>query len=101
MTLHIGHKGSHHYLARVFDGRELVGEPTDHARIDEAIAFYGEHGAQRFPGVSAFAIWYDGWNVGEVALDQMRAMRLISRIVWLCFQRFFADRSGSVSLDSK
>ena len=73
LTLHIGHKGSRHYMARVFDGRELVGEPTDHARIDETIAFYGEHGAQRFPGVSAFAIWYEGWNVGEVALDQMRA----------------------------
>lgn len=85
LTLHIGHKGSHHYLARVFDGRELVGEPTDHARIDEAITFYGEHRAQRFPGVSAFAIWYDGWNVGEVALDQMRAYApdLANRLVVL------------------
>lgn len=73
LTLHIRHEGSHHYVARVFDGRELVGESTDHTRIEEAIASYGEHGSQRFPGVTAFAIWYDGWNVGEVPLDQMRA----------------------------
>jgi hypothetical protein len=85
LTLHIGHKGSHHYLARVFDGRELVGEPTDHTRIDEAITSYGEHGGQRFPGVSAFEIWYDGWSIGEVPLEQMRtdAPDLASRLVVL------------------
>ena len=84
LTLHIRHEGAH-YLARVFNGRELVGEPTDHARIDEAVMFYGEYGAQRFPGVTAFAVWYGGWNVGQVPLDQMRtdAPELANRLVVL------------------
>jgi hypothetical protein len=85
LTLHIRHEVSHHFLARVFDGRELVGLPTDHTRIDEAIASYGELGAQRFLGVTAFAIWYDGWSVGEVPLGQMRtdAANLANRLVVL------------------
>lgn len=49
LTPRIRHQGSHPYLSRVFDGRELVGEPTHHTRIDEAIASSEERGAQRFP----------------------------------------------------
>lgn len=73
LLLHIGHDGSHRYLARVFDGKVLVGKPTVHDRIDEAIAAYGATATQSFPGVDSFSIWYGGWSIGRVARELMDA----------------------------
>ncbi|MFN4120287.1 hypothetical protein [Acidovorax sp.] len=73
LTLHIHHDGSHRYVARVRNGESVIGASTCHERIDEAISFYGRDGALLFPGVTAFAIWYGGWSVGQVSLPAMRA----------------------------
>ena len=73
LLLHIGHDGSHRYLARVFDGKVLVGKATVHDRIDEAIAAYGATATQSFPGVDSFSIWYGGWSIGRVARELMDA----------------------------
>ena len=82
LTLHVRPEGTRQFLARVFDGKQLVGEPSVHARVDEAIARYGAQGSQQFPGVTAFSIWYGGWSVGEVSLEDMRmqAPQLASRL---------------------
>ncbi|MBV7430054.1 MULTISPECIES: hypothetical protein [unclassified Acidovorax] len=83
LTLHIRPEGTAQYLARVFDGKVLVGTPTLHAEIDEAIEAYGH--ADGFPGVTAFNIWYGGGSVGTVPLIQMRtdAVELSNRLVVL------------------
>ena len=85
LTLHIHHESSHSYVARVFDGKEVVGDATNHERIDDAIAWYGAEGAKLFPGVTAFGLWYGGWSVGEVPVDEMRAdaPQLANRLVVL------------------
>lgn len=71
LTLHIRPEGAHQYLARVFDGKVLVGAPTLHAGIAPAIEAYGR--AEGFPGVTAFNIWYGGGSVGSIPLAQMRS----------------------------
>lgn len=72
LTLHIRPEGGHHYLARVFDGKQLVGTPTVHARVEDAIAAYG--GEQKdLPHATTFDLWYGGWSVGEVTAAEMRA----------------------------
>ncbi len=85
LTLHIAHEGSHHYLARVFDGKDMVGDSTEHERIDNAIAYYGTEGGKRFLSVTGFSIWYGGWSIGNVSLDRMRAdaAQLANRLVVL------------------
>lgn len=85
LVLHIGHDGSHRYLARVFDGKKLVAEPTVHDRIDEAIAAYGAASTQLFPGVTAFFIWYGGWTIGRVVRERMDvdAAQLANRLLVL------------------
>lgn len=85
LTLHIGHESSHRYRARVFDGKDMVGDATDHERIDDAIAYYGAEGEKRFPGVTEFSVWYGGWSIGQVSLDQMQAdaPQLANRLVVL------------------
>lgn len=70
LTLHIRPEGAQQYLARVFDGKLLVGVPTVHAQIHGAIEAYGSGGGIR--GVSAFNIWYGGWSVGAIPLARMR-----------------------------
>src|SRR3989344_2844578 len=49
LTLHIRPEGAQQYLARVFDGKILVGVPTLHPGIKEAIEAYGL--GQGFAGV--------------------------------------------------
>jgi len=83
LTLHIRPEGAQQYLARVFDGKILVGIPTLHPGIKEAIEAYGL--GQGFAGVIAFHIWYGGWSVGTIPLDRMRteAAELANRLVVL------------------
>jgi hypothetical protein len=72
LTLHIRCEGSQQYLARVFDGRRLLGTPTIHSRMEDAIAAYAAQGGD-LPKSEAFDLWYDGWSVGVVTVAQMRA----------------------------
>lgn len=83
LTLHIAHEGSHHYLPREFGGRDMVGDSTEHERIDNAIAYSGAEGEKRFPSVTGFCIGYGGWSIGDVSLDRMRAYapQLANRLV--------------------
>lgn len=85
LILHIGHEGSHQYLARVFDGKVLVGQPTVHARIEDAIAAYGASASQLLPEVSAFVVWYGGWSIGRIPREQMDtdAAQLANRLLAL------------------
>ena len=85
LTLHIAHERSHHYLARVFDGKDMVGDSTEHDRIDNAIAYCGTEGEKRFPSVTRFSIWYGGLSIGNASLDRMRAdaAQLATRLVVL------------------
>lgn len=85
LILHIGHEGSHQYLARVFDAKVVVGEPTVHARIEEAIAAYGASASELLPEVSAFSIWYGGWTIGRISREQMDtdAPQLANRLLVL------------------
>ncbi|WP_242421378.1 hypothetical protein [Acidovorax sp. Root267] len=83
LTLHIRPEGAQQYLVRVFDGKLLLGVPSLHPEIDQAIQAYGQGAG--FPGVTAFDIWYGGWSVGTIPLDQMRtgASELADRLVVL------------------
>ena len=83
LILHIRPEGARHYLARVFDGKELVGEPTLHSTVEEAIRAYS--GSPAFPHVAAFNIWYAGWSVGLIPVARMRteAAELASRLIVL------------------
>lgn len=83
LTLHILPEGAKQYLARVFDGKILVGVPTLHPGIMDAIEAYGLE--QGFAGVIAFHIWYGGWSVGTIPLHRMRneVAELANRLVVL------------------
>ncbi|WP_228898261.1 hypothetical protein [Acidovorax sp. Leaf73] len=83
LTLHIRPEGAQQYLARVFDRKILLGVPTLHPGIKEAIEAYGL--GQGFAGVIAFHIWYGGWSVGSIPLDRMRteAAELANRLAVL------------------
>ena len=85
LILHIGHQGSHQYLARVFDGKLLVGTPTVHPRIEDAILAYGANAPEVFPQAEAFSIWYGGWTIGCIARTQMDtdATQLANRLLVL------------------
>lgn len=84
LTLHLRPEAGHQVLARVFDGKQLVGTPTLHPGIDLAITAYG-HGHPDVPGVTGFDIWYGGWSVGVTPLAQMQtqAQELARRLVVL------------------
>lgn len=71
LTLHIRPEAAHQYQARVFDGRVLVGQPTLHPGIAQAIEAYGQ--TDDFGDVRAFDIWYGGSSVGPVARASMRS----------------------------
>lgn len=83
LTLHIRPEGARKYLARVFDGKELVGEPTLHSSIDGAIRAYADSPA--FPDATAFNLWYAGCSVGLIPVSRMclEATQLASRLVVL------------------
>lgn len=70
LILHIRPDGAQQYLARVFNGRCLVGTPTVHTHIEAAIQAYGDSDIQ---GVTAFEIWYGGWSVGAIPRVRMRS----------------------------
>lgn len=70
-TLHIRAHGAAQYQARVFKGKELLGEPSLHPSVKQAIEAYG---ARTEPsGVTGFHVWFEGCTVGAVPLAQMRS----------------------------
>lgn len=84
LTLHIRRGDQDRYLARVFDGKRLIGEPTTHATIEDAIAAYGEQ-RDDLPESEAFELWLDGWSVGLVKTAKMQtgAQELALRLAML------------------
>jgi len=82
-TLHIRAHGAAQYQARVFRGKELLGEPSIHAGVEQAIEAYGTH--PQLPGVTGFHVWFEGCTVGAVPLAQMQAeaVNIAQRLVVL------------------
>lgn len=87
LTLHIRSDGDHQVVARVFDGKRLVGEPTVHPQLEQAIKAYGEahFHSPDVAASSAYDLWFRGWTVGTVTVEQMRedAHALAQRLVML------------------
>ena len=71
LTLHIRPETAHLYQARVFNGRDLVGLPTTHSSLEEAITAYGQRAD--FSDSTAFDIWYGGGSLGAVPRARMRS----------------------------
>ncbi|MCI5068859.1 hypothetical protein [Acidovorax sp.] len=84
LTLHIRCEGHHRYLARVFDGKRMVGTPTTHGRIEDAIVAYADQRGE-LPKSETFDLWLDGWCVGVVTTAQMQthATELAERLKML------------------
>lgn len=80
-TLHIRAHGPVQYQARVFQGKTLVGEPTLHSSVEEAICAYGQGGAAQ----AGYCIWYEGCTIGALPLARMRddAASLAERLIVL------------------
>ena len=87
LTLHIRPDGEHQVVARIFDGKRLVGDPTVHPQLEQAIKAYGDahFHAPDVAASSAYDLWFCGWTVGAVTVDQMRddAHALAQRLVML------------------
>lgn len=78
MTLHIRAQGAVQFQARVFNGRQLVAEPTLHDSVEQAIQAYGvpipDTGKPDDLGeLGAYELWYEGATIGRVAPEQMLA----------------------------
>jgi hypothetical protein len=84
LTLHIRCEGHDQYLARVFDGKRMVGIPTKHTQIEDAIAAYGDQRGD-LPRSETFDLWLDAWGVGVVTTAQMQthARELAERLKML------------------
>lgn len=84
LTLHLRAENGLHIRARVFEGRQLVGHPTLHPQMKDAIAAYGQ-GISGVPEAVAFDIWYEGWSVGQVSRERMQenAAELAQRLIML------------------
>ncbi|KQO14402.1 hypothetical protein ASF11_12160 [Acidovorax sp. Leaf76] len=82
-TLHIRGHGASHYQARIFRGQELIGEPSVHTSVEQAIAAHAAGAG--LAGVTGFHLWYEGCTVGAVPLTQMRdqAHSLAQRLIVL------------------
>lgn len=78
LTLHIRAQGPVQFQARVFHGRQLVGEPTSHASVEQAIEAYAAPRSEigspdDGDNLAVFELWYEGATVGRVAAEQMLA----------------------------
>lgn len=80
-TLHIRAHGRVQYQARVFKSKTLVGEPTVHSSVEEAIRAYGQGGSAE----AGYCIWYEGCTIGALPQARMRedAASLAQRLIVL------------------